>query len=464
MELLLYLAILTVPMGDNVLSLALGANILDAANVSFTVTLFRGFLLLALAWGFYQYLLKIKRSKTRTCYKPLQAKTKNAFSRLFLLGWLAYAAISVLWVMSYGGWVRQIYFIALAVLLTWLFCKYLNDKKKLYRAVCAFQLGILVQALIGWYEVFTRNYHWLEMTPKNVAIYVEGSRRIPIAMAANPNNFATLMLIGVALALICLFQNKERWQKIVFGVIAASESALIVLTTSRANILGLALMAFLLILCTKNKWIIIATLISGALLLAFPLRGYLLEILHFNFGQSGSSDNVRANLIKNGFIFLGKSLGFGLGAGQTEYWMGHYALHDTSGYTNMHNFWMEILVNYGLIIAIFFVIFYVRFIWQFWKKAKGLPTNDPQRWTYWTIIALMIGFIVAAISISSILNMEWLWVGFALLIAYQGVLGKYPQTSMKTVRNSLNDVEFLRWHDYFGMEKYLKSFTDKMTK
>ncbi len=464
MEILIYLAIFTVPMAAHVLSLRLGANIFDFANFSFEVTLFRGFILLALVWYSYQYLRKLKRSKIRTCYKPLKAKTENAFSRSFLLAWLGYAMFTVVWANSYGAWFRQVYFIGIGVLLVWLFGKFLNDKEKLYKAILALQLGILVQALIGGYEVLTRNYHWLEMTQKNIWTYVEGENRIPIAMQGNPNNYASLMLVGVALALISLFKQKELRKKIAFGAMAVGEAALIVCTTSRANILALGIMAFIVILCTKNKWIILATLVGGALLIAFPFRGYLLSVMNFNFGQSGSSDNVRINLIKNGFIFLGKSLGLGVGAGQTEYWMANDAVYDVRIFTNMHNFWMEILVNYGVLLFLFFVVFYFRLIWKFAKAAKKLPTNDPQRWTYVSIVAVMVSFIVAAISASSILSVEWLWFCLALLVTYQGVLGKYPQTGVTSVYYGLHESERLRWHDYFGIENYVKRSMDKISK
>ena len=50
--------------------------------------------------------------------------------------------------------------------------------------------------------------------------------------------------------------------------------------------------------------------------------------------------------------------------------MDNYAIFDTKGILNIHNWWMEILTGYGVIIFIMYIMFYIKLFLSLYKKYK----------------------------------------------------------------------------------------------
>jgi len=121
------------------------------------------------------------------------------------------------------------------------------------------------------------------------------------------------------------------------------------------------------------------------------------------------------NLARNGLIFLYSTAGFGVGAGNAEYWMANFARYDTAGILNLHNWWLEILINYGIFVFIGYVVMYIGIIlklWHAWHKA----VDRKERMIAEALLLAFIGFFFASISSSSIMafNPQWLLFAFAL--------------------------------------------------
>jgi teichuronic acid biosynthesis protein TuaE len=96
------------------------------------------------------------------------------------------------------------------------------------------------------------------------------------------------------------------------------------------------------------------------------------------------------------------------------------SIYDTQGIVNMHNWWMEILVGYGIIVFIMYIIFFCKLLIHLIKKYK-LSRNRIDYSVSLGMIFSMTGFIIGSTSSSSNLNSEWLWVFWAIVIAYQGI-------------------------------------------
>ena len=128
---------------------------------------------------------------------------------------------------------------------------------------------------------------------------------------------------------------------------------------------------------------------------------------------------TRLNLIKNGFIFLFETCGFGTGAGNIEFWMANYGVHYTGEIENIHNWWMEILTGYGIIIFIMYIVFYVKLFLSAYKKFKTSEDKVDISISL-GILCCMAGYVVGSMSSSSNISSEWLWVFWGIAIAYQG--------------------------------------------
>lgn len=397
----LILAVFFVPMGANGISISVGFG---------RISLFRFFLIGAIAaqmlrMGFLDRGFVIWRKKSK-------------YSILFLLIWFSYAFLSILWAADYSGFLKILWFLFVGISLTLLFTD-TCEQSDIDNIVFSFSLGVMLQAIIGWYEVFTRDYRFI--SGYNFDFYVSYSSRIPIAMLSNPNDFATLMFLGVLFSYYLIYTEKYRKIKLLVLLFLVNDVIMIVLSQSRSVLFGL-LIAVLILLWLKTKYAgKIAMFLAAMLTLVYPAtRHWLLSKIDLNyFTTKGESASVRINLIRNGLLFLGKTYGFGVGNGQIESWMSRRAVYDTHNITNMHNWWFEILTAYGIIIGAGFVILYLKLIIDFYKiYCVNKYDNNGKR--AMIICALLGGYFLACMSSSSNMSKEYIWLFWAVCIALQG--------------------------------------------
>lgn len=193
---------------------------------------------------------------------------------------------------------------------------------------------------------------------------------------------------------------------------------LIVMSGSRANILAilLELVILLLLINLKQKIKLITKLtICMAILLILlsnPTKGFLSQTT----GEIGSMSN-RLNLIRNGLLFLHSTALIGVGAGNFEYYMSNFARYDTKGLINSHNWWLEILVNYGILVFIGYIIFYLSIIWKL-RKIYYEKLSANEKLICEGLLVSLIGFFFASLSPSSIIAFRPQWFLFAFALTF----------------------------------------------
>ncbi len=395
-------------------------------NLSFfQLSLFR----IAVLMAPYLLLLNALRPSFKLTIIP---KEENRFSVKFMILWLLYAITSLLWVKDYALGVRSIYFISIGVLFVVLFSVFFKTKKDFLICFNIMQLMVALHNLIGWYEIITRNYRFI--SPENIDYYRQTERGIPISMFGNPNDFALLMVFGVFIAYICLKLNYSILTKNFSMVLIISCTVLVFVTQSRANIIGLLMaMALILILTWKNKNILTITIMIIILIISFVLKpdlyvGLISSIsnaFHFEFSTIYSnSESKRLDLLRNGLNFLKSTYGFGTGAGNIEYWMEYKAIFPVGRITNIHNWWMEILVGYGVIIFFLYLLFYKKLFISMYSTFKKADDYFERAMSL-GILGCMTGFIIASVSSSSNISKEWLWSFWAVVVAFQGYTSRH---------------------------------------
>lgn len=253
-------------------------------------------------------------------------------------------------------------------------------------------------------------------------------RKYPIAMTGNPNDFALLMLFGVFVSYVCFRCRKGQAGGVISITVMVNCVFLVFWTESRANIIGLMLAtAFFLLISFRKRAGVLAGFICIVVGISMLVPGLwekvglqLSDILVFDFsGQQMNSDTIRVNLIRNGFHFLYQTAGMGVGAGNLEYWMQNYSVYPTGGIINMHNWWMELLVDYGVVVFVGYCIFYVKLFRDIFRRFR--QSDDPQmKAIAFGFLCCMVGFLIGSVSSSSIFHREFLWVFWAVAIAFQG--------------------------------------------
>lgn len=417
-KIILYLLLITSLFGSvDFLNLDIGLFFLDPFRICIAIL---GFLLIN------NLIRNFKMLEIREYFKKLGS---HKYSYIFMAFWLIYAVLSVVWTNDYRGWINAVYYISLGLISAIAFYHYFSNNFEMLTAIRVIVIMVMFHNVVGWYEIFTGKY--LFLPPDRVEIFaIDGA---PVSSFFNVNDYATFMMFGVCFSIICLYNANSTFKKMIYLMTLLSSTLLVIASDSRANIIGLimsftALMFFLF----KKKYIkyILLTLLAVfiAMLLINPMfvSGILnlidsLFTFNFEFAYESvvtGSEYRRINLIRNGFLFLKKTLGFGVGAGNFEYWMMNYAVYDTNGIINMHNWWMEILICYGVIIFIMYIVFFCNIFLSTLRKYYKTKCRVTKSISL-GILCFMISFVVGSTSSSSNITKPWLWLVWGMIIAFQ---------------------------------------------
>jgi teichuronic acid biosynthesis protein TuaE len=354
---------------------------------------------------------------------------ENAYAVKFYLFWFVYAFFTVIWAKSNTAWFRSVYFLGLGLLSVVLINMYFHDIENIKISFLLLSLITLVNVVIGWYEFLTQNYFFLDAD----RAFRYGLSKYPVSWFYNTNGFATFLLIGIFASYVSLKLSKSKTIKAMYFLVVIGAIPLIFLTRSRANIVGLVIsivLFYFIMLKRKRRSLLslyIILLITGLLLVGFVTSDIYESIfggVSFDFEGSGS-DSTRLNLLKNGGYFLLRTFGFGVGSGNVEYWMEHYAIYPTGGITNIHNWWGEILTAYGLVVFIGYLLLYWKLFSTCYLLSVSKTENKEISVIATSIACSLAGFVIGAVSSSSNISSEWLWIYMAVVIAFVGLVENF---------------------------------------
>jgi len=353
----------------------------------------------------------------------------NRYSIIFMLFWLFYALLSLLWSPSFYDTVRHTYFILCGVVCIVAFSLLTEDLRNISTCLMAAVIMIFVHGIIGWREVFTGNYVVETEYTLNYALQM-----LPVSSMFNVNDYATCMTVGMFLSYALWKTAQSRFISAFAFVVMINSALLVVWSRSRANIYGLVLAMLVLIFLSGKKiivnlFIIFISLISAVFVVNL-LCPWIMELVTdvvlpgiTGIDLESGSDYVRTNLIKNGLHFLPQNLFMGTGAGGIEHWMSSEWIYDTGGIINIHNWWMEILTGYGIIIFIGYLLFYIKLVVDMYTTYKT-SKDKTEIYIALSMIGALVAFSIGSVSSSSNISNYSIWVFFAIAIAFQGLLIK----------------------------------------
>ncbi|MRI80847.1 hypothetical protein GIY11_02235 [Aerococcaceae bacterium DSM 109653] len=330
---------------------------------------------------------------------------------------------SIFWVADRTSWIISNGILTVTLIygvsLSWLI------REKLFRQHLSLVIiGIMiVHHVIGWFEVLSNqqyrlaerwSFDWLRQLHN------------PMLFFGNINDFALLCFFGL-IFMMCWhplddklrdmdgqyfsgFRTFENYSKtktlalVSFKLLMTVSSLLLIYFANARGILFAAAyaMVFYLILHIKSAWLRrIVILFLGFICLVTVLMVYT-DILDALW-QDGSFV-IRYNLIRNGWHHLKASHYLGVGAGNTEYYMEHFNYYYTGGYRVMHNWWMGMLVEYGLPFFILYGVYHARvFLYAYYLAVKY--DSQTGKW----VATWLLGFIVAGFIPNTLFNFVWFW-------------------------------------------------------
>jgi teichuronic acid biosynthesis protein TuaE len=326
-----------------------------------------------------------------------------------------YVLISFFWARNYSlnGWLKTVYFVYSFMLSFLVFVSIMKSYDDFKVAIIFMCIGIFFQAMIGCFEHFTGKYYFTSYAALFSTHPYYMKIRYPVAMQTNPNDFALLMFFGLHLSLCMLKLTRKSYFRVLLLMIIATEAYLIYAAGARAVMMGTFLSGLYTymhyIRLDKHKKLIISCIMLTIIFFMVLLSNQKIFLwLKTNIGLSlsGESERIRLELIENGIKLVFHSRGFGIGA---------------QGIIAVHNFWLEIIVIFGIPITILFLYVYINVFVRLHKSVVK-SKNKQETVLSQCFSSSLVGFIIASLGPASCLNMEWLGVTGAMILSYSLLL------------------------------------------
>jgi teichuronic acid biosynthesis protein TuaE len=402
MKRLAYLLVATVLFGAQFLAIPLGVAQLSAYR--FMIALSIGTLLYRIIIGDPDLEISIGQKGRFTSYQ------------LFYLFWLIYAGISIIWAENLSRWAVGMFFVGCGVFSILFISYFIQEKHDIKNLFKIFFIITIFHHIAGWVESLSVVF--------------------PKTTFGNQNDFATMLLAGLFVGLLIFMNTKKRWCKFLLILYFISGFLLIQVTGSRGNTLallvGLSVLISMKFLDYRMFRSIFYLFVSAAILFILSLvlipafREVVADGLEWLI--SGplipyASNRNRINMILNGFYFLLKSFGLGVGAGNVE----HYLMNEAILYVdapNIHNWFMDILVGYGIIVFALYIIMYIYilrrlFLNYFYSKDSFIKNTSLVLFSY------IVAFVISSMSSATNIIIEWQWVFWGMIIAFVQYTERY---------------------------------------
>ncbi len=354
----------------------------------------------------------------------------------FFLIFLWYS-FSLFWAPNLIYGLKYLFYIACGSLLSLSIIFFASTMKRLDTLFKVLTVIFTIEIIIALLESFTafqmpisRYSKWASIfykVPQESFEYSASSlffqRPPPTGFHWDTNDLAITMLLISPFFII----NNNTMPKI-FGISAIF--SIIAMTSSRSVFIGIiSIFLFYFFVIKKKVTTIFMVLGFAALVFIGTIKLQTSDNPRFNelansigvitlylTGQIDVDNSIkwRLELARNGIDALFKSKGLGVGGG------GSVAIQEKIGgvagrFTSMHNFWIEILVEGGILFFIFFSTWYIVIIINLYKIARNIKNQLSERST--ALLLSMIGFIPAAIAASSTIYFFPMWIMLGLSIS-----------------------------------------------
>jgi teichuronic acid biosynthesis protein TuaE len=195
--------------------------------------------------------------------------------------------------------------------------------------------------------------------PKGELYVSRGIDDIAISTFGNPNNYAAFILLAVPFMVLGYWLAGTRRKQRLVIVLLASVPVFVFYSTSRLALIGVtAQFVLFAVIGLKTRRQRVRYIAAGALVVlligSFFWEGSRTANDLTNLveqGLSGESNTSRLNLTLNGLWMAVDSGGLGVGAGGYEVvTKTEYTPYPTGGLATPHNFWIEVLAQYGVVV------------------------------------------------------------------------------------------------------------------
>lgn len=346
-------------------------------------------------------------------------KKRNDFSHiqpLFFYVWLIAALVSIWQNTNINRWALYIYYIIICIISMQVFLS-CDDNDVYNRITVAISLALFIHVVIGYFEVISHTYLF---NVGSFASYHYGKEAI--SMFYNPNDYSAFIATMLPFAVYRFLASDKLLKKIAYGILTFGIVDLIIITLARSAILALifGIIIIFVLFVKKDRLKLKAFLLVTAGIIAVlfvpSVQTWIRTIIINNaIDTSSVTDSARINLIKNGLHFLKMTFGLGVGAGNLETWFAEKSIYPIGKLLYMHNWYIEILVTFGVIVFVLYIVTHATIFLEVFKLAKREKKLFGIHTAY--LISFTI-FTITSVASSSNVYSEWVWMYLALMVSY----------------------------------------------
>lgn len=357
----------------------------------------------------------------------------------FWLVFLLWNMFSLVWSIEFGYTIQYLFYIGNGILLIYLISIYISDLNKLTDLIKVLLITGSTEISISLLEIFTSFRYPLSPFSKYSVVFgyngfdetMYSERALnyleitPTGFMGNPNDLA--IVLTLILPYFLIIKNKK------IAIIISLLILLVIFYTGSRGGLITAVIILLAFLGTINlarllRYIFVLPFIGLFIILFFNFATQsnnlkLQELIaipqtvinYISFEKIGNDDSigVRQTLIVNGIEALKDSYFLGVGGGASK------KVQELNGsdITSMHNFWIELLVENGVLLFTCFVFWYFYLLNGLLKIFKSTKSNNEIRRIAGATALSLFGFIPGAISASSTIYLLPMWFVFGVAIS-----------------------------------------------
>lgn len=275
-----------------------------------------------------------------------------------------------------------------------------------------FRFILHIVTLCIWMNIIASGWEYFSGNIIVSQKYLLADRQYIAGFIGNFNDFCTYMYFGCILFLIQLYFSNHKFEKIFCIVGIVLSVSIILFDGARGGVFSIVLFVpcFILFMIIDKSMVSesVSRFIYMIIFLCVFLFAYftiktngIYETLAFLDRSDGGdivSDRGRLSLIISCLRATLDTLGFGVGPGQSNI---------VCGGINVHNFYIEILCEYGVLICMF--VIYLSFWVPMQRKFNMPPYLNAVTQSF------AVTFIIASVTSSSINKMRMLWIFLALI-------------------------------------------------
>lgn len=322
---------------------------------------------------------------------------------IFSVVWIAYSVLGYIWSIHVYFWLRNTFILIIIFIAILVFRSLIRTTEDALFFSKVWFLLVIVANGFGWLEIFSGRY--LFSTGTNILRY--SVVKWPMFTFTNANDYSTYVAISLPLASLYSLNNRRNSWRIANLLLIASCIIMFLKIDSRANVLGLlaGLIVFVILYYVNKKYHTIMFFIALSLVLlamvVIIFVSFLRDNINYNF--LSRSDQTRITLILTSLSFLKSTYFVGVGAGNLNHYLDIYSsIYFKQPFSYVHNWWIEVLVNFGVPIFIGYLIFWVKLFYTNLLSASNKSKTNA------ILSSALVVFVICSISPHSILLMKWL--------------------------------------------------------